>query len=145
MRLFMSPGFVADVGRRAMESIASERPKIKSARLSIRGRGRLSLPPGRSRLSPPAKGGIDKVTFENRLAYFIFIQRRAGRPKRPEALSCRFQFSTRARQDVERGEFEGPRGGPGTSYSKGRHWGQGSAKPARSLAGPDREVRVYRL
>src|SRR5438552_18718085 len=50
MRLFMSPGFVADVGRRTMESIASERPKIKSARLSIRGRGRLSLPPGRSGL-----------------------------------------------------------------------------------------------
>src|SRR5436853_7939989 len=69
MRLFMSPGFVADVGRRAMESIASERPKIKSARLSIRGRGRLSLPPGRSRPSPPAKGGIDKVALQNRLAY----------------------------------------------------------------------------
>src|SRR5438132_8404127 len=106
MRLFMSPGFVADVGRSAMESIASERPKIKSARLSIRGRGRLSLPPGRSRPSPPAKGGIDKVALDKRLAYFIFIQRCAGRPKLPEALSCRPPFSATASKNVESGEFE---------------------------------------
>ena len=42
----MSSGFVAAVGSRAMESIANDRPKIRSARLSIRGRGRpRSRPP----------------------------------------------------------------------------------------------------
>src|SRR5438876_1373899 len=110
MRLFMSPGFVADVGRRAMESIASERPKIKSARLSIRGRGRLSLPPGRSRPSPPAKGGIDKVALQNRLAYLISTQRARGGPSQPEDLPGRFQSSTVERKTGERGSSEGPRG-----------------------------------
>src|SRR5881628_1597138 len=40
IRLFMSAGVVAEVGSSAIASMARERPKIRSARVSIRGRGR---------------------------------------------------------------------------------------------------------
>jgi hypothetical protein len=57
MCLLISAGVFAEVVSRAMEPIPSETPKIRSASVSIRGRGRL-FPPGCRNPSSPLEGGI---------------------------------------------------------------------------------------
>src|SRR6267143_1730426 len=86
---------------------------------------------------PPGSGHKDSL---------FYLHPDGGRiPKRPEALLRDFRFTARARENVERRESECPRGNPKTPHSKGRRGRQGAEKYPRSLASPDREVRVYRL
>src|SRR2546422_5867369 len=90
IRLFISLGVVAEVGSRAIASIASESPKIRSARVSIRGRGRRGPPASAGvECSRTEAGGEPNVAPEGGGSYFIFIPA-SGAPSlwEDQARSC---------------------------------------------------------